>query len=564
VGLFSSVIDPLKRLWTTTGADRHTDPLTTHYDKLESYYLNSGVYQAIENEDWQGVAAVRSLRNPANRVVEFYAAKLDTSTWLDEEILTIEASEAAEDEELPDTEGETAEEAPDPIRAALERVWWWSNEEAEGRVAVRQYAWAGDLFRKVSHREDADGNPVAVYVERIDPRHVIDFDKDERGHFTYLRVSVPKARRLPDGDIQRYTQTEIWSKEQQRYRRYEHTDTELGDPVTVLILDVADVGNGEGFTGYDFIPVVHAKFRDIGAPRGLSAFGHALGGIREADRLATKLHEMLFPDVVWALERQAGPDGTDIPPIELEDSTTDTTLLPQGKFWARGYDRVSQENAEDIVTLGKTKKLRLPGGASLKPLVPAINFQAHIDALANQIAEVEKLLPETSYYKLRELELSGVAMRTALMDVYDRYIEAFTSLASATVRLDMMALTIGQVLGLDGFSSAEIGEYGDDGAAWQHRFTPPDPFPETPRDVAQTGLARAQALAEFKDVGGKPYEKALVELAGLTEGEARDEAASATPNTNPLDAILGRPNPLVSPTVTAPGQVAGEEQVNGR
>ena len=63
---------------------------------------------------------------------------------------------------------------------------------------------------------------VAVYYERLDPRNVKDFDTDERGILTYLRVCTPKTRRVDD-ELEPYIQTEIWDKEMRTYRVFEHT-----------------------------------------------------------------------------------------------------------------------------------------------------------------------------------------------------------------------------------------------------------------------------------------------------------------------------------------------------
>ena len=155
--------------------------------------------------------ALRSLRNPANRVTEFYAAKLNPHTWLDEAEWGDKANE-------------------DNLTAALRSVHRWSNWEREGRTSARQFGWAGDLFLKVATRHDRtdgdeQGDAVAVYYERLDPRNVKDFDTDERGILTYLRVSTPKTRRVDD-ETESYTQTEIWSKDEASYRVFEHSEGE--------------------------------------------------------------------------------------------------------------------------------------------------------------------------------------------------------------------------------------------------------------------------------------------------------------------------------------------------
>jgi hypothetical protein len=512
-------------LFATTGVEKRADPLTAHYDKLERLYLNNGPYDDLANVNREsgynveGLVGLRSLRNPANRVTEFYAAKLDPYSWLE----TVEYGDKA-------TQG-------DNITLALRSVHRWSNWEREGRTSARQFSWAGDLFLKVATRHAENGDAVAVYKERLDPRNVKDFDTDERGILTYLRVSTPKTRRVDD-ELEAYTQTEIWDKEMRSYRVFEHKEGEdpeqLSEPILTQSLSADGIGAPDGATGFDFIPVVHARFRDIGEPRGLSCFGHALGLIRECDRIATKLHEMLFPDVTWVLQRSGvGPDGNPLPPIELEDERGTNPLdLPDGKLWARGYDRTTYAS-KDAISVGRDRVVRLPAGGALEPKIPNRNFAPALEALAEQVKALEAELPETAYSKLRDLELSGRAIRYVLDDVYSRFGEAFTNLAQAVIRLEDMALSIGQAVGLDGFSVAEIGEYGETGEAFARTYPTPDPFPSSRLDDAEADLAEATALAAYKALGSEPYRRAL-EAAGWTKEEARAEAqsAGATPQTS--------------------------------
>lgn len=526
----TTIVDRLRGAFSvlsSTGSERQSDPLKAHYDLLESHYLNSGVYSrlaqaAIENVERTDLVALRSLRNPANRVVEFYAAKIRVDRLLDH----IEF-------------GDEAKSRSDAVVSALTRVDTASNWEQEGRVSLRQYTWAGDLFLKVSSKETsaAQSSLASVYRERIDPRYVTDFDKDERGYFTYLRIDVPKTRRLDDGDTDSYTQTEVWSKLTGLYEIYERTDEALSEPVERLALSSAPAPGTDGFTGYDFIPVVHIKFRDVGAARGLSAFGHALGSIREADRIATRLHEALFPQKMWVLKRSGtDADGNPLPAIELEsDGSGAPNSLPDGKYWARGYGRV-----EDAFSAGETDGMvRLPGGTDLDVKIPDRNLKDLAGVLADQVSEVERQLPETAYYKLRELELSGVAMRTALMDVVDRYEEAFANLSGGMVRVNQMALTIGQILGIDGFSEAEIGTYENGGFA--HTYAAEDPFPQTRREDNEEQKAQAEAHAEWRAIGGLPYRKFLLDE-GYTDEEADAlvaDAATSNAPTNPLSSLFG-------------------------
>jgi hypothetical protein len=136
-------------------------------------------------------------------------------------------------------------------------------------------------------------------------------------------------------------------------------------------------GNSSEVTGFDFIPVVHIKFRDVGFDRGISSFGHAIANIRECDRLATKLNDMLFPEVHWTLERDGtGPDGNPLPPIELETEEPEGSTN-NGKGWARGYWKGEREADEGVVEVGRQRVTRLPAGGRLSPQIPDINFEAH-------------------------------------------------------------------------------------------------------------------------------------------------------------------------------------------
>lgn len=510
----------LAKILSTTNSESHSEPLVSHYDYLESAYLNTGLYERLAararegTEERKGLTALRSLRNPANRVVEFYAAKIRPEGWFDED----SGSGRVE-------YGDEATARAENLTRALRQVEEASNWGQEGRVAVRQYAWAGDLFLKVSHRE-RDGVASRVYRERIDPRHVVDFDKDERGYFTYLQISVPKTRRSETGgETESYVQTEVWDKTAGVYLVYEHDENcvELRevDLVERLALSESATGTSEsdGYTGYDFIPVTHAKFRDIGAPRGMSAFGHALEGIRESDRIATKLHDMLFPEVMWVMTRQPGPGGESLPPIQLESS-------PDGPDRVFTRMTAGRETREGVVEVGGKQMLRLPGGADAKALIPDQDMEAHAGALAEQVKEVERELPELAYSRIRELELSGRAIRYAMMDVLDRYEEAFTNFAESMARLNYMALTIGQVLGLPGFSEAEIGSYGEDGRDFEHRFVSGDIFPPSRREKADEDLAEANVHATWREVGGEPYRRFLL-TRGYTEEEAVAEVRSA-------------------------------------
>lgn len=515
-----------KVLGTTNSAEK-ADPLVSHYNALEACYLNSNLYDRLAllaqegTEERKDLTALRSLRNPAHRVVEFYAAKLRL------DVDTIEY-------------GVDAVARQDNLKAAIKVINRASNWDAEERVSVRQFAWAGDLFIKVSNKEK-NGETVSVYLERMDPRHVTDFDKDERGFFTLLRIDTPKFRRMDNGESEDYTLTEVWSKEDQLYSVYEHTEPtgsaldKLGTPEDTVLSGEYVPDEEGGYTGYDFIPVVHAKARDIGSDRGLSVFAHAFGGIREGDRIATKLHDMLFPKILWVATVENGAPG-ELPEIEMESEATGG-----GKQWANGHRRY---NAEQEARSGIALRLgedvaRFSSGVKLEPKIPDRNFQAHSNALAEQVKEVERELPEASIDRLREMELSGVAMRTALGDVYDRYTEAFENFSSVMVRAYQMAFTVGQVLEKEGFSEQEIGVYGTE---FDFAFVAPEPFPISVKEELDTQKVRAEVHAAMREIGGAVYRGYLLDEGYDKEQANAIVAEAGTATRSPIDEILAGGN----------------------
>lgn len=428
------------------------------YDMLWRYYFNNDLYSSLNGISGrlgameEGLVAIR---NPAYRVVEFYAAKL----WGDE--LPIETEF-------------------DEIREPIERVWGWSNWESRKQVAARFMACTGDLFIKVSQREDRQ----RVFFQLIDARFVVDFDTDERGFLTYCRIDVPQTRR--EGDrLKNFTHTEVWTKES--YRRWEHDKTsttevsELGTPLEELPLNSF---------GIDFIPIVHAKFRDTGDDRGRGSFLHCLDKIDEANRMATRLHRMLFlhNNAIWAVT-QNGVDsaGRPIPPVTLGDGVS--------------------------VAVGDSRFISLPGGADLKTLVPAINYEGALKILQAHMEEMAQDLPEMAYYSLRDRDLSGRAVRLLLGDAIDRAREARANAEQALVRANQMALTIGAKAKLfDGIGTFEAGKF-------DHTFTERDILPVSGIDQIEEDKAQAEMLLLRRELGVSE-EEALGEL-------GYDEAAIA-------------------------------------
>ena len=415
------------------------------YALADAYYSSLGLYAAsqragVANAEW--LPALKAIRNVAPRVVEFHASHLWPGTLPD--ALPIETEY-------------------DAIIAPIEQVWEWSNWGARKQVAARWLALYGDLFIKVA----APAESGRVYFQLIKPAYVTDFATDERGFLTSIRLDIPQTEQT-GVQTRAVMHTEVWEKG--RYRRWVHTHQEgeelhrLGRP-----REGDDVA-----LPFDFVPFVHAQFRDIGEERGTGAFWGALEKIDEANLEATRLSQMVFRHnaVTWALEG-TGQDssGRPIPPPIIA-----------------GYDG-SATASTDRVTLGDEEFYRLPSGWTLRQLVPALHYGEALAILQDMMLELEKDLPELAYARITEAggnDQSGRALRFMLTPAINRALEARGNAEGALMRADQMALTLGTLNGL--FPNIGTYEAGD----FAHRFKSREVIPITADEHEAQALGRAQ------------------------------------------------------------------------
>src|SRR5690606_11148023 len=114
--------------------------------------------------------------------------------------------------------------------------------------------------------------------------------------------------------------------------------------------------------GFDFVPLTHAKFQDVGEDRGQSVLFNGIEALDEANRMATLLHQLLFRHnrPVWALEANAVVKGGLRLPLHL--------ARPEG-------------GDGDVLELGDDQMIGLPANAKLVPLIPGVRYEAMLEAL---------------------------------------------------------------------------------------------------------------------------------------------------------------------------------------
>lgn len=373
-----------------------------YFELLWAYYCNNSLYDEATRIMRQVVSngePVKPLRNPANRVVEFYAMTI----WAGN---LPKALPIVTDNEL----------IIDPIN----QLWQWSNWSQKKQAAIRQFAATGDMFIKVSQRED--NRP---YLQTIKAQQVSDLELDERDFVTKIRIDTPINK-----SITKRTRTEYWTLDGVTVWEHNRGDApieQLGEPLADDTMTMAE-------TGIDFIPVAFGKFRDVGELHGQGAFVHALDKIDEINRTATRLNSVAFKHskVLWALmSNNKDGNGRPLPAVSLtgEDGKTKMSLAD----------------------LEREAMVELPGGNSIESLIPNLPYDKILAVLNASMEDLRADLPELLYWDMSDTvskDASGASIRTRLASALSRASEARGNAERVLVRAQQMALTIGQAAGI--------------------------------------------------------------------------------------------------------------------
>lgn len=391
------------------------------YVLLRSYYLNNALYESLKRvlvESGSKEIDTVSIRNPAFRVVEFYVSHVWQGALPD--AIEIDKKSVKSQTLIDD----------------VYRVWDWCNWNAKKDVAVRWCATYGDLIIKV-FTDSADPRhrgPDHVGFQLITPETVTTIKHDAlHDDVVYIRIDTPVESTDSQTNVPMFKKyvTEVWDLESNRHMQWRHTFTpetpvdRLGDPeINVDIFEKY---------GIDFVPFVHVKFRDIGEERGVGSYTLQLDKIDEANRMATRLHRVIYQynRVTHALRsNMVDKDGRPVPPPQI------------GK---RGR---SSEDDDGVVTLGGEKFLRLPGNASLDLLVPQLDYTSHLAALNSHMDEMAQDLPEMEFYRLREnADISARAVWYKMSPAIKRVEAVLGVINNGLIKANKMALIIGSNIG---------------------------------------------------------------------------------------------------------------------
>lgn len=480
------------------------------YNNDADLYTKLGMaLKASERNDFKLTSALSSLRNPIHRVVEFHAATILTGT----------AKQAfplgGVDEAL--------------VRA-IHLLWQWSNLDQRKQVLKRYAGIYGQVFLKVVSPKDT----ARVHLQVLKPQPVTDFEKDDRGNLVYVRLDTAfeKEEGQPPRKVKK-VRTEIWRKgtneKPGHYRVWERDEDRSEDTVlaekslaatnrtTNLELSAS---RSKDSLGFDFVPFVEVAAMDIGEKRPRPIYDHALPLIDEQNRMATRLHDLLFRyNKPFKAIQGIGNDasGRPLAPPKIENQNQGVTV-PFGGSLAH----LLEQGSKDDLTLGGDILFGLPGNAQLADVTPQLNFDAARNAILDMATELREELPELIYYATTDkAQLSGRALRLLLAGAVHRAEEMRANIQAALIKANKMALTIGQVRGLPGFGQAQIGAY-QNGEGFRHEFEETEilPISDAEREEVRTKkIVNAQALVAL----GIPRERALKEVGLDLEVEPEPE-----------------------------------------
>lgn len=442
------------------------------YDALYALYNND---DAIVPDD-----TTRRLRTVVNRSVEFYASKM-----------------------LPGQEIKVTSDSAD-VQAAIEQVIKDSNIANNKLPMVRGFSLYGDSFIRVR------GDKEKTYLEDISPFYVTDFSEDSRNFITYLRIDIPV---LDDNDLPA-NYTEVWDLDSLTLQIWQG-QTSKTTPVKELGSPRETIAFSE--LGIDFIPIVHTKFRDNGDPRGQGCVYHALDKIYEANRVATRLHDLLFAfgePVFIASANSTDAQGRPLPPPRIDTSASNSPVP-------------SSQTVTGVLGQIFGRFISLPGLSTITSLIPDVDYADALAILNAQMEELEKDIPELRWYALSPTEqsaMSGTALRTLLGAAVDRANEARNNFLASLSRAFEMALTIG--IYNDVFP-ASLGAF--DSGDFEHELQVDSAWGESVSDKAAVMAALTGA--------GVPAKSAML-LAGFTSAQVEEAFPAGTgigetPNTPP-------------------------------
>jgi len=387
----------------------------------------------------------RAIYNPIGRLCDMYPAKI-YGGQLDMANLTAGAIPIVG--------------AHEQIRDAIRQLWRWSNWQTGKSLFVNYGARLGDVAIKIVDERDKK----KVRMELLHPGIFQDVKFDAVGNVKSCIIAYQKSE---SNSTKSYTYEEhidgAWFKTFKDGKPYAFYNDASGNPVS------------EWANEYGFVPVAMSKHRDVGMNWGMSAGQKILGKVDELSSLASRVHDQIAKVVnpVWAFSGVSGSTT-----LEMND---EKSVLPI---------------------------LKLPAGATAEPLVFPLDIMSALEAIREQLHEIERDTPELALHRLREGgNLTAPGVRAGYSDAIDLIGEAAGGYDATMVRAHMMGITIGGIGRYPGFEPFNANSY--QSGNLEHNIGP--------RAVIDDSLSEHEKIQALLQLQDNPYADLILSEMGFTQ-----------------------------------------------
>jgi len=378
----------------------------TVYDNLAAYLA------ATYPSGSQLYRYTKGLRNPVPSWCEFYV----TNTWGG--VLDLMAGDG----------GEKPSALPiltdnDALRPAIAKLWQWSNWNSKRNLATLYSAAMGDAFIVVVDSPAAG----KAYMQVRRPSEFTDLEWDDFGHIKQatMEYKAEDERGVAYTYKQVIEHPAVWGGAFTRYSTYKD-NRPFAYPENVQ----DGQATWQWQVPYDFVPVVHIPFKDIGEGWGALGYSATLHKIDAANALASLLHAQVGKTVNPAYVAYG---------VQAGNVTVDST----------------QQDEIPILYINKP-----PSEAKLEPLVSEIDLAGALALLDSQLADIARDLPELRMSEAMRSGLSGEALGRAFSDVAARVEAVRANHDSGLVRAQQMAIAIAGASGYDAaFRGFDLNSY---------------------------------------------------------------------------------------------------------
>jgi hypothetical protein len=374
--------------------------------------------------------AVRNLRCPVDRIVEFAAAHIYGGGW---------DADAGDGKDVPSAAPIVGDAVTPAMRAGIARVWRDSLWPLNVECWVRNGALYGDSPAKVVLDRDAG----KVLFEVIHPKTVKWAAFDRMGHvqgYAIERVvDDPRRDRRPDP-------TRPTSSAPKRVIYEERCYRGEGEEVAweTFLVDGGDArpwdwtrGADEQADGvpawtapYGFVPMVWTRHVDAGLGFGLAEWHTAWQKIADADDQASKLNDQIrkVVDPKWLFTGMKAP---------TRDANGRSRLEIGPNRRSLALDDETERDAEGALYARDAT-------AKAQALVADLPIDEALENLNALVEEIERGFPELRFDRLRANgEVSGEALRVARQPCETKIGRRRLRYDTDLVRLQQMALAIG-------------------------------------------------------------------------------------------------------------------------